>query len=138
MTKEERWRAEGMSFCLRHLEESGGNVEALKAEIKRRGAYGIPIGVTPKQEADFCRMVRENCLDTILIMTLAVLHDNFGFGHIRAVRFKDAFNTAAELLGDDCINWTEIRQGIEEQLGMNLGIRWCGGKEVKNKSEVEQ
>ena len=135
--KEERLRAEGMSFCLRYLEAHDGDVDALKAEIKRRGAAGIPIGVSPKQEEDFCRRVRENCLDTILALTLATLHDAFGFGRIRANRFKEFFNDSAELLGDDCINWTEILQGIDEQLGIKMRIRWYGDKPVQNQSEKE-
>ena len=136
MTKEERWRAEGMSFCLQHLEKSGGDVDALKAEIRRRGAAGIPIGVTPKQEREFCDGVKKAVLDTVLLMSVAVLHDTFGFGRERVARFVEAFNTASELLGDDCINWTEIQAGIAEQLGYVRGIRWLGGEPYKNPSEM--
>lgn len=137
MTKEERWRMEGMTFCLRYLEQNNNDVEGMKKEIRRRGAGSIPLGVSTAEENRFCRMVRENCIDTVLILTLAVLHDNFGFGRIRANRFKEAFNKAAEYLEDDVINWTEIQQGLKEQLGQVIGIRWVGGHEVRNKSEME-
>lgn len=135
MTKEERLRAEGMAFCLRQLECSGGDVEALKAEIKRRGAAGIPIGVTPKQEREFCDGVKKAVLDTVLLMSMAVLHDTFGFGRDRVARFVEAFNNASELLSDDCINWTEIQQGIADQLGFVQGIRWLNGEPYRNPSE---
>jgi len=138
MTKEERWRMEGMAFCLRYLNEHDNDVEGLKREIKRRGAGSIPLALSRADENRFCKAVRENCLDTVLIMTLAVLHDTFGFGRIRANRFKAAFNRAAELLQDDCINWTEIRKGLEEQLGIVIGIRWANGHEVRNPSEREK
>ena len=138
MTKEERWRLEGLAFCLRTLEQNGNDVEALKAEIRRRGAGSIPLALSRADENRFCKAVRENCLDTVLIMTLAVLHDTFGFGRIRANRFKTAFNQAAKYLQDDCINWTEIRKGLEEQLGMVIGIRWANGHEVRNPSEKEE
>ena len=138
MTKVERWRMEGMSFCLRYLDEHGNDVEGLKREIKWRGAGSIPLALSKADENRFCKAVRENCLDTVLIMTLAVLHDTFGFGRIRANRFKAAFNQAAEYLQDDCINWTEIRKGLEEQLGMVIGIRWANGHEVRNPSEREK
>lgn len=138
MTKEERWRMEGMSFCLRYLDEHNNDVEGLKKEIKRRGAGSIPLALSRADENRFCKAVRENCLDTVLIITLAVLHDTFGFGRIRANRFKAAFNQAAEYLQDDCINWTEIRKGLEEQLGMVIGIRWANGHEVRNPSEREK
>lgn len=137
MTKEERWRMEGMNFCLRYLDEHDNDVEGMKKEIKRRGAGSIPLALSKADENRFCKAVRENCLDTVLIMTLAVLHDTFGFGRIRANRFKAAFNRAAEYLQDDCINWTELRQGIEQRLGMKLGIRWANGHEVRNPSEEE-
>ena len=138
MTKEERWRMEGMAFCLRYLDEHNNDVEGMKREIKRRGAGSIPLALSKADENRFCKAVRENCLDTVLIMTLAVLHDTFGFGRIRANRFKAAFNRAAEYLQDDCINWTELRQGIEQRLGMKLGIRWANGHEVRNPSEREK
>ena len=138
MTKEERWRMEGMTFCLRYLDEHGNDVDGMKREIKRRGAGSIPLALSKADENRFCKAVRENCLDTVLIMTLAVLHDAFGFGRIRANRFKAAFNQAAEYLQDDCINWTELRRGIEQRLGMKLGIRWANGHEVRNPSEKEK
>ena len=127
-----------MSFCLRYLDEHDNDVEGMKREIKRRGAGSIPLALSKADENRFCKAVRENCLDTVLIMTLAVLHDTFGFGRIRANRFKAAFNQAAEYLQDDCINWTEIRKGLEEQLGMVIGIRWANGHEVRNPSEREK
>ena len=130
MRKEERWRAEGMDFCIRFLEKNNNDVDALREELKRRGAYHTPVWLSKSEEAEFCHRVKACCLDTILIMTIAVLHDNFGFGTKRVNRFKEAFNNAAELLADDCINWTEIQQGIQEQLGMETTIRWNGKGEA--------
>lgn len=113
-----------MDFCIRFLESNGNDVDALKAEIKRRGAYHIPLYVSRAEADRFSHKVKVHCLDTVLIMTIAVLHDTFGFGSTRIGRFKAAFNSAADLLADDCINWDEIRQGIREQLGMDTQIRW--------------
>ena len=129
MRKEERWRAEGMDFCIRFLDKNGDDVEALRQEVKRRGAYHIPVWVTKSEETEFCHRVKTTCLDTILIMTVAILHDNFGFGMKRVNRFREAFNYASELLSDDCINWDEIQQGIREQLSMDMKIRWNGKEE---------
>lgn len=135
MTKEERWRAEGMSFCLQHLEKSGGDVEALKAEIRRRGAAGIPIGVTPKQEREFCDGVKKAVLDTVLLVTVAALHDEFGFGSERAARFVAKFNEAAEYLQDDAMTWAELQQGIVDRLGFVKGLKWLNGEPYRNPSE---
>ena len=122
--KEDRLRQEGMDFCMRYLEANNGDIEALKAELKRRGAYHIPLWLNKSAEMEFCHRTRETCFDTIMIMSVAVLHDTFGFGQKRVDRFMDAFNYAANLLDDDCINWDEIQAGIREQLGRNLKIRW--------------
>lgn len=127
MTKEERWRMEGMSFCMRLLDESGGDVEALRKELKRRGALGIPIGVTERQTREFVDGTKKNVLTTVTLLTIAILHDTFGFGSVRVARFIEAFNDAAELLQDDCINWQELQQGIAARLGNVRGITWIGG-----------
>ena len=128
--KEDRWRQEGMDFCIRFLENNNGDIEALKAELKRRAAYHIPVWLSKSQEMEFCNRVRLTCMDTILIMSVAVLHDNFGFGQTRINRFIEAFNYGAELLADDCINWEEMQAGIREQLGLDLKIRWLGREET--------
>ena len=50
MTKEERWRMEGMAFCLRYLDEHDNDVEGMKKEIKRRGAGSIPLALSKADE----------------------------------------------------------------------------------------
>lgn len=135
MTKEERWRMEGMTFCLRYLDEHEGDVEALKAEIKRRGAAGIPIGVTPKQEQEYCSRVKNNCLTTVCLVAVAALHDEFGFGSERAARFVAKFNEAAEYLQDDAMTWAELQQGIVDRLGFVKGLKWLNGEPYRNPSE---
>lgn len=124
--KEEQWRKEGMAFCLRYLEEHGNDVNALREEIKRRGAYHVPLAISRAEEREFCLKIRENTFDTIVIMALAVLHDYFGFGQVRADRFLQHFTDTAQLLADDCINWTELQLGVKEQLYKNIEIRWHG------------
>ena len=124
--KEEQWRNEGMAFCIKFLEENGNNVDALKEEIRRRGAYHIPLAISRSEEKEFCLKIRENTFDTIVIMALAVLHDYFGFGQKRADKFLQYFQDTAQLVADDCINWTELQMGVKEQLYKNIEIRWHG------------
>lgn len=133
--KEERLKAEGMEFCLRFLKNH--TPEELAAECKRRGVTHTPLALTRSDEQEFIQRVRHSCLDTVLIMSLAVLHDSFGFGKKRANRYKKAFNDAAELLADDVINWDELRAGVKEQLGIDQVIRW-GGREYVSESQRKQ
>lgn len=127
MRKEEQWRAEGMAFCVRFLEAHDNDVEALKAEINRRGIRRIPLAIGRAEEIEFCKRVRATLMETVLLMTLAVLHDTFDFGKKRCRRFQEAFDYAAGLLADDCINWSEISQGVREQLGMDVVLHWYAG-----------
>lgn len=128
MRKEEQWRAEGMAFCLRFLEAHDNDIDALKEEIRRRGVTHTPLAITKAQELEFVNRVRKTVMETILIVTLAVLHDTFDFGQVRCRRFIDKFNWAGDLLMDDCINWAEMQQGIKEQLGIDTVLGWYSGK----------
>ena len=96
---------EGMDFCIRFLESHDNDIDALKAEIKRRGAYHIPLRISISEENEFVSRVRANVLDTVLIMTIAVLHDEFDFGKKRISRFKETFNRFSEWLCDDNLTW---------------------------------
>lgn len=124
--KEERWRNEGIAFALKYLKEHNNDVSALEAEVKRRGAWGIPLILGQAEEKEFCTRVRENCIDTIGLLSLGVLHDEFGFGTGRCRRFMDAFIKGGELLGADLMYWSDLQKGVKEELGLNINIRWNG------------
>ena len=126
LRKEDKWRYEGMNFCLRFLEQNGGDVSALKGEIARRGAGRVPLSLSRADETAFAMRVRETVMGSVLLLTTAVLHDTFGFGKVRAKRFIDAFNDAAALIADDCINWTEMEEGVKAVLGLEMHINWHG------------
>ena len=124
--KEEQWRNEGAAFCLRFLENNNNDVEALKAELKRRGIFGVPLVLSKAEEIDYCTKVRENCIDTIGLLSLGVLHDTFGFGPKRARQFMDAFVKGGDLLGADLMYWSDLQKGVKEELGLDIMIRWNG------------
>ena len=137
MRKEERWRNEGMAFCIKYLEEHGNDVDGLREEIKKRGAYHMPLTITTADAHEFTDRVRMNCLDTVLLMTLGVLHDRFGFGMKRARQFVDEFRADTEMLGNDMVNWTEIQRQCKEMLHLDIPIRWSGIPHT-NPSEREE
>lgn len=126
-SKQEQWRREGMAFCIRFLEEHDGDVEALKREIERRGAYGIPISVSRADEERFCEGVKHSCLDSVLVLTLVTLHDAFGFGRERLNRFKTLFNTKSECLAENYATWNDEIAILEQECGLKMNIRWFGG-----------
>ena len=63
-------------------------------------------------------------LDTFTILSIAALHDAFGFGEKRCQRFMDKVAEGAALLMDDLATWSDYIDSIKEELGLNLEIRW--------------
>ena len=123
--KDDRLRREGLAFAVKYLESH--TPEELRAEAKRRGAYDIPMNLAPSVEQKFCNQVKSNMLDTVLIMSLATLRDEFDFGKVRLNRFKKRFNEKSECIGDDLASWDDYRKMLLDECGMDLKIRWVGG-----------
>lgn len=122
----EKGRREGMAFCIRFLED-GHTQEELKEEIKRRGAYGIPIGITKQEEDDFCARTETAILDSVMIMSMFTLHDLWGMGRKRLEDFKKAYNEKTEVLLEQKGNWQDIFDILEEECGMKMNVRWRDG-----------
>lgn len=65
-------------------------------------------------------------MDTFTVMSVAVLHDEFGFGEKRCQRYMDGINKAAEYIVDGLATWPDYIASIKEQIGLDLRIRWDG------------
>lgn len=83
-------RTDGLQLALRLVKEGGQ--EALEKEIKFRNQYGINTAMTEKELEKASVAVKEMTIDTVTIMALHTLHDEFGFGPSRADRFVNRFN----------------------------------------------
>ena len=122
MNKEEKARLAGMSYALRVAKEKG--IEGLEKDIKMRGGLNIPVGINEKALNEYADRVRNNVLDTVLIMSCIVLRDEFSFGEKRIQRFIERFNLKAACLAGDYVTWSEIQETLQEELGIELKIRW--------------
>lgn len=122
MREYERGREDGLLLAQRIVKDGG--IEALDWEIKFRGATGIRTSLAAKDLDKASQAIKEMTLDTFTIMTIAALHDEFGFGQTRCQRFMDKMAQAADYLMDDLATWQDYIQSIKEQLGMDLEIRW--------------
>lgn len=67
--------------------------------------------------------IKEQTVDTVTILSVATLHDEFGFGTQRCDRFIKRFNKKAECIMDDMASWNDYIKTIKEELGIELGIR---------------
>lgn len=121
LSKEEQARRDGMQWALRVAEDGG--VEALKRECERRSITDVPVGVRENEAKKFCDNVKANTLDTVLILALTVLTDEFGFTREDCDRFRDRFNLKVDCLLGDYATWSDLLGQLQEDLDMKLEIR---------------
>ena len=126
LSKEEQWRLEGMKYCLRYLEVNNNDVEALRDELAARGAMNIPFPMTSADIRNYERAVKANMLDCMVTLTLAILHDKWGFGPKRVRQFLDAFMECSDAMENDRLAWVDLQKGLYEECGLNWKIRWYG------------
>lgn len=111
-----------MTYALRIAKEK--RLEELEKEIKFRNLTGISLNLSRKDLNKASEKIKEMTMDTFTILTVAVLHDEFGFGEKRCQRFIDRMNKKAECMIDDLCTWDDYIKSIKEELNINLQIRW--------------
>lgn len=120
-SREEQARMEGMAQALRIAKDKG--VEGLEEEIRVRNITGLPCAVSKKALDECIVNIKENTIDTVLILAAYVLHWKFGWGKIRLERFIQEFNFQAECLTGDYCSWDDLRQEMRSECGIELDIR---------------
>ena len=118
---EEKARREGMSYALKIAREKG--IEELEKDLKMRKVVDLPIPVSKKALEECINNIKNNTVDTFVILMIATLHDEFGFGEKRIQRAIDRFNFKAECLADDYCSWDDYIQTIKDELGIICDIR---------------
>lgn len=92
--------------------------------MKFRGVTGIKTSLATKDLGKAGEAIKEMTLDTITILALAVLHDDFGFGEKRCQKFMDGMDRGAQFLAEDLATWPDYIESIKEQMGIDVTIRW--------------
>lgn len=90
-------RMDGLAYALDIVKKGG--VEALEKEIKIRGAHFVPLEISEEKRVELGRMLSDRILGTFTPAVMFTLHDTFGFGKKRLLRWKDAFMKCCSLLG---------------------------------------
>lgn len=119
--EEEKARREGMSYALRIAKEKG--IEELEKDLNMRKVVDLPIPVSKKALEECIDNIKNNTVDTFVILMIATLHDEFGFGGKRIQRAIDRFNFKAECLAEDYCSWDDYIQTIKDELGIICDIR---------------
>ncbi len=118
---EEQARREGMAYALMIAQDKG--VDGLAEELKFRNITQIPIAVSRKA-CDLCiTRIKENTIDTVLVLMAATMHDEFGFGEKRVQQAINRFEEKAECLNEDYCTWEDHIQMIKDEMGIELKIR---------------
>lgn len=113
--KEYRARMSGMVYALKIVKESG--VETLEKEIRFRNATFMPLEISQEKMLEIEDFLAERVMATMMPTMMLVLHDSFGFGKERLIRYKKAFLKRCEMLSSlDPLGepYERIRDYVEE------------------------
>ena len=121
LSKEELARRDGMKFALKIAKEKG--IEGLEEEIKYRGINGRPQTLDRAAIHDFENRTRDQITDCIEAMAVWVLHNEFGFGQKRCLKFMKRFMDETECLVSEHISWKDIIDVLHTQIKTDIRIR---------------
>ena len=108
-------------MALRIAESDG--IEGLRKEIKFRGVTGIHTALAKKELDQASKQIKEMTLDTMIVLAVATLHDEFDFGQKRCQRFMDRLELKAGCLIDNLATWPDYIKAIKDEIGLELSIR---------------
>ena len=112
---------DGIDFANRIVKGKGP--EELEREAKFRNSTGIKVPVSYRILDKDCEKIKNHLMDTMLIMTCSVLHDEFGFGEKRIKQFADRFMLKTECLVRDIVDWETLIDILKEETKIELSIR---------------
>lgn len=116
-----RGRNDGLAMALRIIESDG--IEGPRKEIKFRGVTGIHTALAKKELDQASKQIKEMTLDTMIVLAVATLHDEFDFGQKRCQRFMDRLELKAGCLIDNLATWPDYIKAIKDEIGLELSIR---------------
>ena len=105
-------RNEGIAFCDKIAKEKG--LEELQRVTRQRNLAGLRTLIDPKDLDKDLINIKMQILDTVLIMSLIVLKDEFDFGSKRLDRFKKRFNDKTECLESGNVTWVDMIEQIQQ------------------------
>ena len=114
-------RMDGLLLAHAIVHESG--IEALDAELKFRGATKVHTAIAKKELIKASEDLKEMCFDMALVICVAAIHDVFGIGEKRMLRFIDKVKEGLDLISDDYAEWGDITREISNQIGIKMRIR---------------
>lgn len=126
MTDYQAGREDGLLMAKRLVEEGG--LGRLEDEIKYRNLTGIHTGLVQKELEKTTRQIKMTTLDTVLLLAISSIRDEYDFGAVRLKRLIDRMERKAQALIGDMATWEDFRQTIQEELGIEIDVWQQEGK----------
>ena len=120
MTDYQAGREDGLLMAKRLVEEGG--LGRLEDEIKYRNLTGIHTGLVQKELEKTTRQIKMTTLDTVLLLAISSIRDEYDFGAVRLKRLIDRMERKAQALIGDMATWEDFRQTIQEELGIEIDV----------------
>ena len=114
-------REDGLQLALNIVKKRG--VTGLEDEIRFRNATKIHTMLDKKSLEIATQKIKEMTVDTVTVLSVAVLRDEFEFGKKRCQRYIDRMNLKAECLTEGFVKWNEIVEDIDNDMVIRLRIR---------------
>lgn len=129
MREYERGREDGLDLARRITREGG--LEALEKECRFRGVTGIHTSLARKDLDKASEKIKQLVSECCVIMAIAVLYDEFGFGQKRCQKFMAGTDKASDYIDQGLAEWIDYVQAIKEELGIELSF----SGEIKSHAE---
>ena len=120
MREYERGREDGLDLARRITREGG--LEALEKECRFRGVTGIHTSLARKDLDKASEKIKQLVSECCVIMAIAVLHDEFGFGQKRCQKFMAGMDKTSDYIDQGVAEWNDNVQAIKEELGIELSF----------------
>ena len=121
-------RNEGLAYALEIVKKGGQ--EALEEEIRLRRLQGVSLNVSAKELEAAKRQITRRTVDVVCAAACLTLHDAFGFGQQRGLKFLRRFESKIDAAVDptsgvtleDYLAAVKDEMGIDLQVSRGLGV----------------
>lgn len=120
LSKEECARFSGAVWLLEFAKEHG--LEEAEKEVERRGIRNMPLKLKDSDVDVFVNTERTNIMNCLLLDTLLTLHDVFDFTNDDCQKFIVNWNKTVDSLAKETIQWKELRDIVNEELGIYVKL----------------
>ena len=124
--KDHELRMHTMKYCYELVMEKG--VEALGAEIRKRGITQLPLYVKTEKIDQIWLNIKEGLKNNFLHLVLWILHTDCKFGKKRLTQFFETFNGALEAsfdldyMGEHYVRLEDFAIEIKEKFNFDIDI----------------